>query len=958
MQSDIGSKAPLNQRLTLVLLASEQTDFLRRALAFYADFPAAILVQDASEEIDIQAAAWPGVTYQHAPDLAEAGFSKRSGQAAARVDTPYVVFADVSSFLLPDALRQALTFLEANQTYGACQGYSLTYQGHVERVDYLRLDHEVHADFDSEDSVQRTARFLEKSVPLLNALTRTSLVQRWFAAVPEDTSEVWQEVGLACYLLNVARVQILPVGYGLHLQQDGRQMRHNQSMEAALCHTDPKARGEREHFAAVVASVLGGEAQPILDALRVMADSLKKQPYQGGGKLFSSKWNVAFERPEVGFEPRQFVEMPFYSRAFFDALAHIEFLIHLLPAGAVQLDELEAVLLKQVELTGPQSQTDPKTLVSSLWRAYGAYAFNAGIVERLGQLLGQTPGDEEEANRIVAWGQRLVAVSQRDNASLLPEMPSGRLLNWVASRKPKPAEFKALNVRLSHQDSASQIGILLLDLQADVFKLQATFDSLISSDYRAFKVIVFTTGELPATTTVQNTVHFVKVTESNYVDKINQLIKQSPSDWLMLAEAGEEFTASGLLLASAELAGAIECRAVAVDEIQRRADGRLEHLLRPGFNLDLLQCVPTLMARHWLVRRELLVAAGGYSRELPQALEFDLLLRLIEQGGLGGMAHLSEPVLICDAPKLEGNEDERKALTRHLANRGYQAEVGSPAPGLYKIDYRHEHRPMVSILIHSQDNLPQLQRCLHSLLQRTRYQRFEVLIGDSASQTSELSAWLDEQEKLSNRVRVFRADQPIGAVAMYNQLSQQAKGEYLIVLDAESQIVNVGWIESLLNQAQRPEVGVVGAKLVDAEGAVTQAGLILGFNGCVGSAFVGESKRSRGYMQRLVVEQNYSAVSGACLMIGKALFEAVGGMDGEVFAEGLADVDLCLKVAQAGYLTVWTPNVQIVHCGVVQASNTVRQALTDKWSLPFKQDQAYNTNLDLNGQGYTLTAFR
>lgn len=957
MQSDISSTAPLNQRLTLVLLAGEQADFLRRALTFYADFPAAILVQDASEQGDIHAAAWPGVTYQHAPHLAEAGLSKRSGEAAASVSTPYVVFADVSSFLLPDALHQALTFLEANPTYGACQGYSLTYQPHVERVDYLRLDHEAHADFDSEDTVQRTARFLEKSVPLFNALTRTSLMQLWFAAVPQDTSDVWQEVGLACYLLNVARLQILPIGYGLHLEKEGRQLRHNQSMEAAVLHSDPKARSERERFAAMVASVLGSEAQPILNALQAMAESLKKQPYQGGGELLSSKWSVAFERPEVSFEPRQFVEMPFYNRAFFDALAHIEFLIHVLPAGTVQLNELEAVLLKQVELTGPQSQADAKTLLSSLWQAYGVYAFNAGIVQRLGQVLLQTQGEKEEADRIVAWGQRLGAVSQRDNASLLAEMPSGRLLSWVASRKPKPAELKALNARLSHQDCDSHIGILLLDLQADVFKLQATFDSLVSSDYRTFKVIVFTTGELPAATTVQNTVHFVKVTESNYVDKINQLIKQSPSDWLMLAEAGEQFTPSGLLLASAELAGANECRAVAVDEIQRRADGRLEHMLRPGFNLDLLQSVPTLMARHWLVRRELLVEVGGYSRDLPQALEFDLLLRLIEQGGLAGMAHLSEPVLICDAPELEGNEDEKKALIRHLANRGYQAEVGSPAPGLYKIDYRHEHRPVVSILIHSQDNLPQLQRCVHSLLQRTRYQRFEVLIGDSASRTAEMSAWLDEQEKLSNRVRVFRADKPIGAMAMYNQLSQQAKGEYLIVLDAESQIVNVGWIESLLNQAQRPEVGVVGVKLVDPEGSVTQAGLILGFNGGVGSAFVGESKRSRGYMQRLVVEQNYSAVSGACMMIRKELFEAVGGMDEEVFAEGLADVDLCLKTAHAGYLTVWTPNVQVVHSGVVQASGTVRQSLIDKWSAPFKQDQAYNKNLDLNGQGFTLVEF-
>ncbi|MCF5622647.1 glycosyltransferase, partial [Pseudomonas syringae] len=399
---------------------------------------------------------------------------------------------------------------------------------------------------------------------------------------------------------------------------------------------------------------------------------------------------------------------------------------------------------------------------------------------------------------------------------------------------------------------------------------------------------------------------------------------------------------------------AAQCRAVAVDEIQRQTNGTLAPVFRPGFNLDLLQSLPTLMARHWLIRRDLLVEAGGYSREFPKALEFDLLLRLIEEGGMSGLAHLSEPVLICDAPALEDNPDEQKALKRHLGKRGYQAEVSSAQPGTYKIDYRHAHRPVVSILLHSQDNLPELQRCLQSILQRTRYQRYEVLIGDNASTSAELSTWLDRQEQVSGRVRVFRAEQRMSSGALCNLISQEATGEYLVLVDAQSQIVNVGWIESLLNQAQRPEVGVVGVKLVDGEGAVTQAGLILGLNGGVGSGFVGEPKTSSGYMQRLTVEQNYSAVSSACLMIAKELYDAIGGLDEEAFAEALGDVDLCLKAAQAGYLTVWTPHVQVVHSGVVKAPEQARTALMDKWSAQFAQDEAYNANLDLNGQGFTL----
>ncbi|WP_423814512.1 glycosyltransferase family 2 protein, partial [Pseudomonas viridiflava] len=138
-----------------------------------------------------------------------------------------------------------------------------------------------------------------------------------------------------------------------------------------------------------------------------------------------------------------------------------------------------------------------------------------------------------------------------------------------------------------------------------------------------------------------------------------------------------------------------------------------------------------------------------------------------------------------------------------------------------------------------------------------------------------------------------------------------------------------------------PEVGVVGAKLVDREGSVTQAGLILGLNGGAGSGFVGESKTSKGYMRRLLVEQNYSAVSSACLMIAKELYDALGGLDAEAFAEALSDIDLCLKSAQAGYLTVWTPHVQVVHDGVVHAPQQALTALMDEWSVQFIQDEAY-----------------
>lgn len=966
MQSNFGTQAtPLSERLTLILLAQDQPDFLRRALKYYSSYPCSVIVVDASLEADNEVAQTPGLEYVQAGSLTGASFSARVAQGMQRVTTKFVAVAEVDSILLMDGLDASLNFLEANGHYGACQGYSLSYQAQADGIDYFRRERKVQEDYASDQAQDRLLSFMGQSVSLLNAVTRTDLARDWFASVPVDTEPHWQDIGYLSYLAASAGLRILPVPYALHFARSkADQANYIVAIHSALSHIDPKATAEREAYAAFLASALSGvSSHEVLAGFQVMAESLATQPFQCDEKLFSSTWNLALEKPEPRFEPEQFVELPFYNPPFFKALEHIEFLMHVIPAGVLQLKGLEALLLKQVELSRREQNPDAEALVARLWQAYQTYPFNQRIVQSLVASLRQEVVNrenvekaKEEIDLLVAWSKRLQDAGTPDNSLLFDTMESGKLLRWLESRDPATADLKKMKARLAKNPKGSQITILLLDLDADVFKLQATFDSLINSHYRAFKVIVFTTGDLPVATTIQNTLHFVKVTESNYVDRINQTVKQSGSDWVMLAQAGEQFTTSGLLQASIELIDASHCRAVAMDELHRQPDRTLGHVMRPGFNLDLLQSVPALMAGHWLIRRELMVEAGGYSRDLNKALEFDLLLRLIESGGMSGLAHLSEPVLICQAPELDVNEHEHQALTRHLGNRGYQAEVSSALPGTYKIDYRHDHRPFVSILLESRDDLPELQRCLLSILQRTRYQRYEVLIGDNNSSSAELSAWLDQQQQISSRVRVLRSDQRISSAALRNQLSLEAKGEYLIMLDTQSQIVNVGWIESLLNQAQRPEVGVVGVKLVDREGNVTQAGLIPGFNGGVGSPFVGVSKNSRGYMQRLVVEQNYSAVSAACLMIGKDLYDAVGGLDEGAFADALGDVDLCLKVGQAGYLTVWTPHVQVVHSGVIRTTEAALASLKGKWASPFEQDESYNKNLALNGQGFTLVA--
>ncbi|EJM69777.1 putative glycosyltransferase [Pseudomonas sp. GM50] len=954
--------APLNERFTVVVISHNRNAFLRRTLQYYSSYPCTVLVLDSSVEGDEHMARdFPSVDYRHLPQFTYQGLQEKLTYGVNQVTTPYMVFAADDDFLLHGALTESVEFLEGNPDYGLCHGYGMMYLARATEVNYYRRDKRVQEDYNSQQPEDRVMQFMDQFLPPFYAVTRTDLLQQWFSLLPAGTSFEWQEIGHAFYLLACSRARILPIPYIVREANYGASD-HSTNVLTVLTYKDAKTVADREQFAQFLASIPTqfSDSDParvkqiVLDSFTAMADCLLEGRSLKATLIFRSAWNEPGREPVRSFGPEQFVEMPFYNKPMFDLLTELEFLLHAMPAGRLQLQELEGILLKQHELMRIQPNDNDRTIRARLWEALSLSRFNRSVVKHLIESLEGTE-EQDEKLKLQAWAKRLESASGQDDRTLLQNMPSGRLLDWLEARNPEADQRSAISRHLATHDGGLQFSILLLDLDADMFKLQATFDSLVNGHCKAFKVVVFTTGELPATTSVRDTVHFVKVTTANYVDRINQIVDQSSVDWLLLAEAGDQLTPSGLLRASLELIGAEGVRAVAMDEIQRQSNGSLAEVFRPGVNLDLLQTVPSLMARHWLIRRDVLVQAKGFSAQYTQALEFDLLLRLIEDGGLAGLAHLAEPLLICNAPATEENAQERQVLTRHLANRGYRGQVSSTLPQTWQIDYQHAQRPMVSIVLQSQDNLEHLQRALVSVLQRTRYQRHEVLIVDNHSQSPELAEWLSGLEGKGDRIRVLRTDRRLSHSALYNVAGAEAKGEYLVLLSAEAQVFNANWLDAMLNQAQRPEVGIVGAKLTDTQGVTTQAGLVLGLNGDIGSVFVGERKDAKGYMNGHQVEQNYSAVSGACLMIRKDLYDAVGGLDEEHFDEAFADVDLCLKVADAGYLTVWTPQAQLLHPGLLPEAPQARAALRDKWQARFQQDPAYNSNLALTGKGFTLS---
>lgn len=947
---------PLNELLTVVLITHNRPAFLRRAVKYYSSLPCRIMVLDSTlerPEGDLCA-----VDYHHVPQFAYWGMQAKLAYGVEHLTTPYMVLAADDDFILHDSLAESVGFLHANPDYGMCHGYCLMYLSLAHGVNYYRRDKKVQEDYASERAQDRVLDYMSQYIPPFYAVTRTDLMKNWHSALPPGTNFQWQEIGHVYYLLASAKARILPIPYVVREINYGVS-EHNTDVYHSLTYVDAKSVAEREAFAEFLVSLptaiegldIAQAKAFALESFEAMADSLKSGRALTAELIFESTWNQALKAPDRRFGPLQYVEMPFYNQAFFDRLEQFEFMLHALPAGRMQLEGLEGVWARQAHLLQARNNDTPESVVDRLWQAHDLNAFNQTVVKRLAAQL-DVVGDESAAQAMHEWIARLETLTVDDHQPVFGKMKSGRLLQWLVARAPANEQLESIGRHLATEGGGPQFGIFLLDLDNDIDKLQVSLDSLLEGHCKAFRIVVFTTGEAPAATTAQNTLHFVRVSQSNFVDKLNQAAQQSPSDWLLLGEAGDQFTASGLLRASLELMSAEGVRAVATDEVQRKDNGALVDVFRPGFNLDLLQSVPSLMARHWLIRREVLLEAGGYQADFSKALEFDLLLRIIEQGGLDGLAHLDEPLLITRAAELEENAHERQALLRHLGNRGYKAKVTSTVPGTWQIDYRHTEQPMVSIIVPVIDDLAVLRRCLEGVLLRTRYSRYEVLLAANANQSAAVNDWLGTLRHA--KVNVLRADQPLSEVALYNAASEQAQGEYLVLLAADSEVVNPNWIDSLLNHAQRPEVGIVGAKLVDRDGKIAQAGLILGLNDGVGSPFIGEKHAADGYMHRLTVEQNYSAVSKVCLMARKELFNALGGLDEVTFAEGYADVDLCLKAGQAGYLTVWTPLVQVLHTGELPQAPQALATLREKWSGVFAQDPAYNANLALTGKGFTL----
>lgn len=526
--------------------------------------------------------------------------------------------------------------------------------------------------------------------------------------------------------------------------------------------------------------------------------------------------------------------------------------------------------------------------------------------------------------------------------------------DWRAARVPSPLQARLIEERLAHYKGGPGIAVVVLDRAGDAQAVEATLNSLACVRTRYGAAQGYVISPRMCREPVHADVEYFERQLPDFIAQINALVEQTQCTWLMLVDAGDLLTPCGLLICGLELLEDPDCRAIYGDAWVQEAEGALSAALRPDFNLDYLLSLPGILARNWLLRCEAVRVAGGFNPEYAGALEFELILRMIDQRGLVGFGHVSEPLVINQSPCLSDSPHLDAALMTHLHTRGYrQAELTTPRQGHFKINYGHPQQPRVSIVLVLATDLQAIQRCLISLLEYTRYPNYDVVLVDNACAHPDATQWMQGIKALmGDRLQVIAAPRPLTHAAAINLAAGHARGEYLLLLRADTVLMQRQWLDELLNHGQRPEVGIVGAKAISTSRQITHGGIILGLEGHAGHAFVGQPMNSPGYMNRLWVDQNYSAVSDVCLLIRKAVFDGVGGLDVLAFAQGGADVDLCLRVGQSGYLTVWTPHAAVINDFAQPAiPESVREVFQQRWAVLLASDPAYNQNLSLNDAG-------
>lgn len=387
---------------------------------------------------------------------------------------------------------------------------------------------------------------------------------------------------------------------------------------------------------------------------------------------------------------------------------------------------------------------------------------------------------------------------------------------------------------------------------------------------------------------------------------------------------------------------------------------------KPNFSMDNLRA-NNYVCHFTVFDKSLLDKVGNFRDEFNGSQDHDMVLRLTEKAEK--IVHIPKILYFwrCHKNSVASGTQAKSyaieaginAVKSHLKRCKMQGEVESSkvCPTIYRIKYEIKGEPLVSILIPNKDHISDLNRCIKSILEKSTYKNFEIIIIENNSKDKETFDYYDNL-KSKNKIKIVNFSGEFNYSNINNFGVDFTKGKHIILLNNDTEVIADDWIQEMLMFSQREDVGAVGAKLYYPDDTIQHAGIVLGLGSdeIAGHVYLNEHKSNAGYIGNLHYAQELSAVTGACMMIPKHVFEKVGGLD-PLFAVAFNDIDLCMRIRKSGYKIIWTPYAELYHYesksrGYEDTSEKQKRfqkevnLFKERWGSELKKgDPFYNPNL-------------
>lgn len=563
----------------------------------------------------------------------------------------------------------------------------------------------------------------------------------------------------------------------------------------------------------------------------------------------------------------------------------------------------------------------------------------------------------------------------------LPKTPSYD--RWVAMYDSlTPERVEVIKRRLEKLKDQPLVSVLLAAFNSDPVLLRKAIESVVSQIYQRWELCIVDDGSTdPAVESVikeyasaDSRIKFVRRGENGHISAaLNSAYSMSRGQWFCTLDHDDELAEHALAICVLALSCTPHAAVIYSDEDKIDLGGtRFEPFFKPDFDPVLLlgQNYPCHLT---LLRRDLVDQIGGYREGFEGSQDWDLMIRACETVSPDQIVHVpfvlyhwrshASSTSVAIATKSYAVDAGRHAVEEHLARKALRGRVvTNPVTGWQRVKWIvPDPAPKVSIVIPTR-NGQYLPRCINSVMRFTTYQNFELVVIDNGSSSF---ATLDYLRTNDSILRVIRDERPFNYSALNNRAVAQCDGEIICLLNDDCEIISGDWLEELVCQVIQDGVGASGAKLLYPDGSIQHAGVILGIGGVAGHIHKLSDRLEPGDRGRLHLVQSLSAVTGACMVVRRQAWQEVGGFDEENLPVAFSDIDLCLRLGEAGWRVVWTPFAELIHHeSVTRGSdedevNAQRFAkefafMKRRWGSMLRSDPAYSPNLTLVGEDCAL----